>query len=243
MSPSSSPLKLDVHLFRRSQVSDLIAEEAFTKVSAEYSDFVDVFSLDLAFELLKHIGINNHAIKQVKGCQQLLYGPIYSLRPMELETLKTYIETNLANGFIRPFKLLTSTPILFDRKSDGFLPLSVNYQGFNNFTIKNRYPLSLIEESLDRLERARWFISLDFTSVYHQRKIRKGDECKTAFRTQYNYFEYQVMPFGLTNASASFQRYINKIFAKKLDIFVIVHLDDIFIYTNDDGDGHVIAIR
>ena len=51
------------------------------------------------------------------------------------------------------------------------------------------------------------------------------------------------MPFGLTNAPASFQGYINKILAEKLDIFVIVYLDDILIYTKDDGDGHVAAIQ
>ena len=51
------------------------------------------------------------------------------------------------------------------------------------------------------------------------------------------------MPFGLTNIPASFQEYINKIFAKKLDIFVIVYLDDILIYTKDDGDGYVVAVQ
>ena len=74
-------------------------------------------------------------------------------------------------------------------------------------------------------------------------RIREGDEWKTAFRTRYGHFEYQVMPFGLTNAPASFQGYINKILAEKLDIFVIVYLDDILIYTDDDGDGHVSAVR
>ena len=73
-------------------------------------------------------------------------------------------------------------------------------------------------------------------------RIREGDEWKTAFRTRYGHFEYQVMPFGLTNAPASFQGYINKILAEKLDIFVIVYLDDILIYTKDDGDGHVAAV-
>ena len=51
------------------------------------------------------------------------------------------------------------------------------------------------------------------------------------------------MPFGLTNVLASFQGYINKIFAKKLHIFVIVYLDDIFIYTDNERDGYVTAVR
>ena len=60
-------------------------------------------------------------------------------------------------------------------------------------------------------------------------RIREGDEWKTAFRTRYGHFEYQVMPFGLSNAPATFQRYVNKILAKNLDIFVIIYLDDILI--------------
>ena len=162
---------------------------------------------------------------------------------MELETLKAYIETNLANGFIRPSKSPAGAPILFDRKSDGSLRLCVDYRGLNNLTIKNRYPLPLIGESLDRLGRAKQFTQLDLTSAYHRMRIRKGDEWKTAFRTRYGHFEYQVMLFGLTNAPASFQGYINKILAEKLDIFVIVYLDDILIYTKDDGDGHVAAVQ
>ena len=125
-SPSSSPLELDVHPSRRPQVSGLIAEEAPTTVSAEYSDFADVFSPDLASELLEHTGINDHAIELVDG-QQPPYESIYSLGPVELETLKVYIETNLANRFIRPSKSTVSAPILFDQKSDGSFRLSVDY--------------------------------------------------------------------------------------------------------------------
>ena len=155
-SPSSSPLELDVHPSRRPQVSGLIAKEAPTKVPAEYSDFADVFSPDLASKLPEHTGINDHAIELVDG-QQPPYGPIYSLGPVELETLKAYIETNLANGFIRPSKSPASAPILFDRKSDGSLWLCVDYQGLNNLTIKNRYPLLLIGKLLDRLGRVKQF--------------------------------------------------------------------------------------
>ena len=74
-------------------------------------------------------------------------------------------------------------------------------------------------------------------------RIKEGDEWKTAFRTRYGHFKYQVMPFGLSNAPASFQGYINKILAEKLNIFVIVYLDDILIYIEDQGRGHVEAVR
>ena len=153
---------------------------------------------------------------------------------MELETLKAYIETNLANRFIKPSKSPTGARILFDRKSDGSLRLCVNYQGLNNLTIINRYPLQLIGESLDRLRRAKQFTQLNFISAYYRMRIRKEDEWKTAFRTRYGHFEYQVMPFDLTNAPASFQRYIIKILVEKLEIFVIMYLDEILIYTRDD---------
>ena len=72
-------------------------------------------------------------------------------------------------------------------------------------------------------------------------KIYKGDEWKTAFQTRYDYFKYQVMAFGLSNALATFQGYINKIQAEKLDIFIIIYLDDILIYTKDLSQPYVEA--
>ena len=125
-----------VHPSRRPQIAGLIAEEAPTKVPVEYADFADVFSPDLASELFEHTGINDHAIELVDG-QQPPYGPIYNPGPVELETLKAYIETYLANGFIRPSKSPAGAPILFDRKSDGSLRLCVWSR--NNLTMKKRY--------------------------------------------------------------------------------------------------------
>ena len=109
--------------------------------------------------------------------------------------------------------------------------------------IKNCHPLPLIGELLDCLGRAKRFIQLDLTNVYHRMRIREGNEWKTAFQTKYSHFEYQVMSFGFSNALASFQGYVNKILAEKLDIFVIVYLNDILIYTKDAGQGHVEAVR
>ena len=232
----------EVHPSRRAQIAHLKANEAPTKVPSEYADFADVFSSKLATELPEHTGINDHAIELVDD-RQPPCGPIYSLGPVELETLKAYIENNLANGFMRPSKSPAGAPILFDKKPDGRLRLCVDYRGLNNLTIKNRYPLSLVGESLDRLGQARRFTQLNLTNAYHRMKIREGDEWKTVFRTHYGHFEYQVMPFGLTNAPATFQGYINKILVDKLDVFVIVYLDDILIYTESEGKEHIQAVQ
>ena len=172
-SPSSS--LFDVHSFQRPQISGLILEEAPTKIPAKYLDFVDVFSPDLASELPEHTGNNDHIIELVDGYQPP-YGPIYSLKPVELETFKAYIETNLANGFIRLFKSPAGAPILFDQKSDGFLRLCVDYQSFKNLTIKNWYPLPLIGKLLDRVKKAKQFTQFNLTSAYHQMRIREGDK-------------------------------------------------------------------
>ena len=157
---------------------------------------------------------------------------------MELEILKTYIEINLVNGFIQPSKSPAGASILFVRKPDKSLRLCVDYLGLNNLTIKNRYPLPLIGESLDRLGKGKRFTQLDLTSAYHRMRIKEGNKWKTAFRTEYGHYEYQVMPFGPSNAPASFQDYIIKILAEKLNIFIIVYLDNILIYTEDPGQAH-----
>ena len=91
-------------------------------------------------------------------------------------------------------------PILFVPKKDRGLCLCVDYKRLNKVTVKNRHPLPLISETLDRLIGAKVFTKLDLKDSYHRIRIRKGDEWKTAFCTQYGHFEYLVMPFGLTNA-------------------------------------------
>ena len=140
--------KMTIHPARKAQIALLLAKKV--TVLAKYSDFADVFSKKSAEILSKCIGINKHAI-ELKDGMQPPYGPIYSLGLVELETLKTYIETNLANGFIRPLKSPAGAPIPFVHKHNNSLRLCIDCQGLKNLTIKNRYPLLLIDESLDQL--------------------------------------------------------------------------------------------
>lgn len=114
----------------------LKAEEAPTIIPTKYSDYTDVFLPKLTIKLLEYIGINNHIIKLEKN-KQPSYGPIYSLDSVKLETLKAYIEINLANSFIKLFKSPTGASIFFNCKLNKSLYLYVDYFGLNNLTIKN----------------------------------------------------------------------------------------------------------
>ena len=143
-----------IHLAWEAQIALLLAKKA--TVPAEYSDFADVFSKKLEQVLPERTGINEHAIK-LKNSKQPPYRPIYSLGPVELKILKTYIETNLTNGFIQLLKSSAGTAILFVRKPNNSLRFCVDYRGLNNLTIKNRYPLLFINESPDQLGQAKHF--------------------------------------------------------------------------------------
>ena len=137
-------------------------------------------------ELSEHTKMNDHAIK-LEEDKQLSFGPIYSLRSIELEILKTYIKTSLANGFIRSFESSIGALILFNQKPDGSLRICVDYWDLNNITIKNQYLLLLIGKLLDWLGRARIFTQLNLTNTYYWMRICEGNEWKTAFWTQYSY--------------------------------------------------------
>ena len=132
----------------KAQIEALLFNKASTEIPVKYSDYCNVFLAEYVAELPENTGINEHAIK-LKKDKQPSFRPIYSLGSIELETLKSYIKTNLVNGFIRSFKSPARAPILFDKKPNENLRFCVDYQNLNNLIIKNRYPLSLISESLD----------------------------------------------------------------------------------------------
>ncbi len=135
---------------KKAQIAYLKGNEALTKVLNKYINFADVFLPKLVAEYPKHLGINNHTIKLVDDWQPS-YGPIYYMRLVELETLKAYIEINLANNFIRPSKSPAEAPIFFKKKPDWSIRLCIDYRGLNNLTMKNWYPLLLLKKLLDRL--------------------------------------------------------------------------------------------
>jgi len=209
-------------------------------VPPEYHDYADVFSKAKASELPPHRDYDLK-IDLEEGTSPPL-GTLYSLSPVELSALQTFINENLKTGFIRPTTSSHAAPVLFIKKKDGSLRLCVDFRGLNKITKKDRYPLPLISDLLDSPSRAKIYSKIDLQHAYHLVRIALGDEWKTAFHTRYGSYEWLVMPFGLTNAPAAFQRFVNTVFADMLDICVVVYLDDILIYS-EDMESHQQHIR
>ena len=202
----------------------LVLEEYIPK---EYHDFLPLFSEALAKNLPPHRSYD-HKIPLREGFTPP-FGPLYPLSKTELETLKEWFEENLSKGFIRASSSPAASPILFVKKNDGTLQLCVDYRGLNEGTIKNRYPLPLLQETLMRLSKARYFTCLDIRGAYNLVQLAEGEEWKTAFRTRYGLYESLVMPFGLPNAPANFQALINDVLHAYLDDFCTAFIDDIMI--------------
>jgi hypothetical protein len=160
--------------------------------------------------------------------------PTYPLSLTEMDELKKQLDDLLLHGFIRPSKSPYGAPVLFVRKKEGDLRMCVDYRALNKQTVKNTYPLPRIDELLDRLHNAKVFSKLDLRSGYHQIRIQEEDVSKTAFRTRYGLFEFLVLPFGLTNAPAMFMCLMNDIFKDELDSIVIIYLDDILIFSENE---------
>ena len=122
---------------------------------------------------------------------------------------------------------------MFVKKKDDSLRLWVDYRSLNEVTKKDRYPLPLFGEALDRLHTAKYSTKLDIKEAYHNIRIKKGDEWKTTFATKYETYEYLVMPFGLCNAPGIFKRWINRTLQRFIDHCCIVYLDDVLIYSHN----------
>ena len=111
----------------------------------------------------------------------------------------------------------------------------------NRVTIKNRYPLSRIDDLFDQLRGARVYSKIDLRNGYHQQRVREPDIPKTVFRMRYGHFEFTVMPFGLTNAPAVFMDLMHRVFQPYLDQFFVVFVDDILIdsQSKEEHEDHL----
>jgi transposase InsO family protein len=212
-----------------------------SELPAEYLDFADVFDENRSHALPPHRQCDLE-IRLVDPSLPLPYKPLYNLSRTETQALKDWIDVSLSRGHIRPSQSSAGAPVFFVKKKDGGLRPCVDYRELNSNTVRDRFPLPLISQILDRLSGANWFTTLDLKGAYNLVRIKEGCEHLAAFRTPFGLFEPLVIPFGLTNAPSVFQRFINQIFSDLLDVQVIIYLDDLLIFSKT-REEHVQAVH
>jgi hypothetical protein len=160
-----------------------------------------------------------------------VYKQPYPMAWKEMAELKIQLQELLDKGYIWPNCSSRGCPAIFVSKKDKTQHLCVDYRPLNAVTVKNKYPLSCIDLWFYQLIGAQVFSKIDLHSGYHQIKIREEDILKTAFSTRYGLYEYLVMSFRMTNAAAHFMFLMISVFMEELDMFVMVFIDDILVFS------------
>ncbi|GJS38853.1 putative reverse transcriptase domain-containing protein [Tanacetum coccineum] len=196
-------------------------------------EFPEVFSEDLPG--LPPMRQFEFQIDLVPGTAPVARAP-YRLAPSELQELSTQLQELSDKGFIRPSSLPWGAPVLFVKKKVGSFRMCIDYRELNKLTVKNRYPLSRIDDLFDQLQGSSVYSKIDLRSGYHKLRVREEEIPKIAFRIRYGHYEFQVMPFGLTNAPMVFMDLMNQVCKPYLDKFMIVFIDDILIYSKSEEE-------
>ena len=229
-------------VFVRPEEAAKAVEETDPEVLALLKKYTQVFPPALPNELPLDRGVA-HRIELKPGARPPPVRPLHHQSSKDLAVFDEYIREGLANGTIRVSKSPYGAMAIVVRKNDK-TRVVVDYRALNELTIKNKYPLPLMDELFDRVHGSKWFSKLDLRSGFHQIRMAEEDIEKTAFRTRYGSYEYLVLPMGLCNAPGTFMQLMNDTFRDMLDRTVLVFLDDILIFsrTREEHLQHLEAV-
>jgi RNase H-like domain found in reverse transcriptase/Reverse transcriptase (RNA-dependent DNA polymerase) len=198
-------------------------------VPKQFHKFMKVFSKK-ASERMPTRKPWDHAIEMKPGFE-LKKAKNIPLSPQEQKEVEEILNNQLSKGHIRESKSPQTSAVFFIPKKDLRKRMVQDYRYLNLWTIRNNYPLLLINELVDKVGKAKYFTKFDLCRGYNNVQIKEGDEWKAAFTTHRGAFEPVVMYFGLMNSPATFQTMMNAIMRDLIDQGVVVYIDDILIFT------------
>ena len=204
-------------------------------------EFVEVFPAGLP----KGAPLGAHGVKHDIPLEPGAIPPAsrpFRLSPLEADMLSAKMAELLDQGLVRSSSSPFGAPVLLVKKKDGSFRLCIDYRRLNEITRKDKFPLPLIEDLLERLVGQHYFSKVDLTSGYYQVGLEEEAIERTAFVTPAGSFEWVAMPLGLCNAPSTFQRMMQKVMGPLLNKCVVVYLDDCLIYSKTLAE-HLVHLR
>ncbi|KAL7871425.1 hypothetical protein SRHO_G00064080 [Serrasalmus rhombeus] len=205
------------------------------RLHALLGDFQGLFSGRLG-----HTSLAEHRIET--GDAKPINLPPYRTSPLKKKLIEEQIQIMLEEDIIEPASGPWAAPVVIVPKASGEPRFCVDYRGLNQVTVKDRYPLPRVDESLDFLVRGKFISTIDLARGYWQVGVEESSRPKTAFASHCGLFQFKVLPFGLCNSPATFQRLMNTVLAGLVYRCCAVYLDDVVI-ASPTFEQHLLDLR
>ncbi len=206
-----------------------ILKEVKAKLSLKYHDYLDVFDRAMTDQLLSH-HFYDHKIELIDE-KTSSWSHLYHMSDYKLQKMKNYLIKHLNKDFISSSSASYTSLILFVEKKDDSLRFCIDYRKLNALIKRDRYSLSLIDETLARIQESKYLTRLNIIVAFNKLRMHSDSEDLTIFIISFDFYKYHVMSFKLINDSTFYQHYMNNVLFDYLHQFCQIYLDDIIIYS------------